>query len=122
MIPTKFRQVTDKAAESKNIDKELLNDMGMFLFSQLKSKLNSFENLAFNFEGLGSFFYRKNKLKMEKGKFEALIANPEKERFTKTPLEEKTDKLNKINRLLELYDVYIEEKQSLRKKRYESLL
>ena len=127
MLPTKFREITDIAADKRNIDQELMYSIGLFIFTETKKEMTKLDKLSIVLDGFGIWFYRKNKLIEEKALIERMLrerGGPQKRNHL-TPFsdDELRIKIQKIDSLLETYKEYISGKKETRQKRKnESLL
>jgi hypothetical protein len=108
MASFKFEEVIDRACERKQLDKEMMKSISDFIFSETKKEMHLFRNLRIYLEGLMIFFYGKTRLEAIKDRIKsgyqvALLANKSSQ--------EKEDVKAKIDNLLEVYPVYIEDKR-----------
>lgn len=108
----KFDEIIEKAAFRKNLDKELLKSISNFVFTETKQEMGMFSNLRIYLEGLIVFFYGKKRLVAFKDK----LANPGKYKFKVSFLSKKSDEEikeveEKVDHLLEVYEVYIKDKR-----------
>lgn len=108
MATFKFDEVIDRACERKQLDKEMLKSISDFVFSETKKEMHLFRNLRIYLEGFMIFFYGKARLEAIKGRIKAgyqvaLLANKSHK--------EKEDIKAKIDNLLEVYPIYIEDKR-----------
>jgi hypothetical protein len=108
MASFKFEEVIDRACERKQLDKEMMKSISDFIFSETKKEMHLFRNLRIYLEGFMIFFYGKTRLEAIKDRIKsgyqvALLANKSSQ--------EKEDVKAKIDNLLEVYPVYIEDKR-----------
>ena len=123
-----IKLVASKIAKKKEVDDQVLESIGDFMFGQVYENMFNFEDLVLSLPGFCSFFYTKKRLeqlriRLEdklKGVFETLPNQKIKMSYLSTlPEQETKELLAKVNKLLVRYDEYITEKRTMKQKQIE---
>lgn len=125
----KFTDVIERTAQKKNLNSVLLKSMSDFIWKETKQELHRFSNLRIYLKGLVAWYYGKKRLITFKQKLVDKINAPNQEVadkqkvyfFEKMNLEQLEETNESMKKLLDLYEVYIEDKRTTKKKYREEM-
>ena len=114
----KFQEIIDRSCEKKNLDKNLMKSMSDFIWKETKSEMTKFSNLRIYLSGFVAWYYGLSRLKDFKVKVQNKREGTNKEVKNKDKIsylenltsEELTVVADKVDNLLQVYEVYIEDK------------
>lgn len=125
----KFQEIIDRACEKKELDKDLMKSMSDFIWKETKAEMSKFSNLRIYISGFVAWYYGLSRLKDFKIKIGNKLSGTNKEVKNKDKVgflealepEELEIVAGKVDDLLNLYEVYIEDKNSTKAKYREDM-
>ena len=102
MNPKKYKEITDEVAKDMGLDKQLVEEVVQFFYSQVRKNLSKLTSSRLLLPGLGTFVLRKQKLKTQIKKNSDILNNLDPTQFNnyKRSVREKLDRLNSIQEIV----------------------
>ena len=125
----KFQEIIDRACEKNKIDKDLMKSFSDFIWKETKTEMSRFSNLRIYLSGFIAWYYGLSRLKVLKGKIDMKkesrikeVKNKDKVGFLEGLNEEELNLVSdKVDNLLDRYEIYIEDKNTTKAKYREEM-
>lgn len=118
MNPKKYKEITDEVAKDMGLDKQLVEEVVQFFYSQVRKNLSKLTSSRVLLPGLGTFVLRKQKLKTQIKKNSDILNNLDPTQFNNYKIHRSVrEKLDRLNSIQEIVNQEEEERRNFKEQK-----